>query len=451
MRLAEKISNRSAKIGVIGLGYVGLPLAIEYAVKGFTVIGIDVDQRKKEKLDKGENYIDDIEPTKFSKAIETKKFSATTNYKSIPDLDVIFIAVPTPFTANKEPDISYIIDAAKGIAGGLRKDQVVILKSTTFPETTEKVVQPILEETGLKVGKDFYLAFSPERIDPGNKTFTTETTPVVVGGVTEQCTEIARTAMAQVVSHVHVVSNPRVAEMEKLLENIFRSVNIALVNEMAQLCDRMGGIDIWEVIEAAATKPFGFMPFYPGPGIGGHCILVDPYYLSWKAREFDFHTSFIELAAETNEEMPFYVIGNIRRALGNVESSFRNGKVLMLGVSFKKDVDDIRNSPALKIMKLLLQRGVMELNYNDPHVPSITVAGKKYESLPLTRETLEVQDVVVITADHSAYNAEFIVNHSKSVVDTRNLTKHIKNDLHKIVKLGSGRGFYTDIFANRKK
>ncbi|MCI0493364.1 nucleotide sugar dehydrogenase, partial [candidate division KSB1 bacterium] len=344
MSLAEKINNKTAKVGIIGLGYVGLPLAVEYAHKGFTVVGIDIDQRKKEKIDRGENYIDDVENSKFNKAIEEKKLTASTNYKQVADLDIIYICVPTPFTPNKDPDNSYIHQAAKEIAKGLRKEQLIILKSTTYPETTEKEVLPILEATGLKVGKDFYLAFSPERIDPGNKQFTTDNTPVVVGGVTPKCTEIARTAIAQVVHHVHVVSSPRVAEMEKLLENIFRSVNIALVNEMARLCDRMGGIDIWEVIEAAATKPFGFMPFFPGPGIGGHCILVDPYYLAWKAREYDFHTRFIELAAESNEEMPFYVIGNIRRALGNVDSSLRKGKVLILGVAFKKNVDDMRNS-----------------------------------------------------------------------------------------------------------
>lgn len=448
MGLIEKIHDKSAKVGIIGLGYVGLPLAIEYAVNGFSVVGIDVDSRKKAKLDKGENYIDDIESSKFDKAIKDKKFEAHTDYKLISECDIIYICVPTPFTPNKDPDISYIIDSANGVASGLRKDQVVILKSTTFPETTEKVVLPIFDKTGLKVGQDYFLAFSPERIDPGNKTFTTENTPVVVGGVTEKCTEVARTAIAQVVNHVHVVSNPRVAEMEKLLENIFRSVNIALVNEMAKLCDRMGGVDIWEVVEAAATKPFGYMPFFPGPGIGGHCILVDPYYLAWKAREYDFHTKFIELAAETNEEMPFYVIGNIRKALGNVDSSIRKGKILMLGVAFKKDVDDLRNSPALKIMELLLQRGAVGLSYNDPFIPEIKIGSKKYQSQPLTKELLQKQDIVVITADHSAYDAEFIVKYSKSVVDTRNLTKHVKTDLHKIVKLGSGRGFYFDLPEN---
>lgn len=447
MGLTEKIKARSAKIGIIGLGYVGLPLAVEYAYKGFTVIGIDIDKRKKENIDRCENYIDDVENDKFVMAVKEKKLMASINYNSVPELDVIFICVPTPFTANKDPDNSYIQDASREIGKRIRREQLIILKSTTYPETTEKEVLPILEQSGLKVGQDFYLAFSPERIDPGNKKFTTENTPIVVGGVTHQCTEIAALAIVQIVNQVHKVSSPRVAEMEKLLENIFRSVNIALVNEMAQLCDRMGGIDIWEVIDAAATKPFGFMPFYPGPGIGGHCILVDPYYLAWKAREFDFHTKFIELAAETNEEMPFYVIGNIRRALGNVDTSIRKGKVLILGVAFKKNVDDIRNSPAIKIMELLLQRGVKELNYNDPHVPEIAVAGRSYKSLPMTKEMLQAHDVAVITADHSEYDAEFIVKHSKSIVDTRNLTKHINNDLHKIVKLGSGRGFYADIFA----
>ena len=449
MGLREKIEDKSAKVGIIGLGYVGLPLAVEYALKGFDVVGIDVDERKKKAIDEGKNYIEDITQEKWDGVMKSGRFRATTSYEDIPELDVIYICVPTPFTKNKDPKIDYIVDSAKGIASGLRKDQLIILKSTTFPETTEKVVLPILEETGLKVGEDFYLAFSPERIDPGNKKFTTENTPIVVGGVTEKCTEIAELAIKQVVSHVHVVSNPRVAEMEKLLENIFRSVNIALVNEMARLCDRMGGIDIWEVIDAAATKPFGFMPFYPGPGIGGHCILVDPYYLAWKAREYDFHTKFIELAAETNENMPFYVIGNIRRALGNVNSSIGKGKVLMLGVAFKKDVDDTRNSPALKIMELLMLRGIKELNYNDPYVSEVQVGNKKFKSIPLTKENLQYHDVVVITADHSDYDAEFIVNNAKAIVDTRNLTKNINNDLHKIVKLGSGRGFYTDIYKQK--
>jgi UDP-N-acetyl-D-glucosamine dehydrogenase len=437
MGLEEKLQGKTAKIGVIGLGYVGLPLAVEFADKGFWVLGIDTDPRKVDSLNKGENYIDDVEDAKLGKVVKAGKLAATTSYKRIFELDVIYICVPTPFTKNKEPDITYVEDASKGVASGLRKGQLVILKSTTFPGTTEDVVQPILEKTGLKVGKDFYLAFSPERIDPGNKVFTTATTPVVVGGVTSQCTKLACLVNQQIINMVVPVSSPKVAEMEKLLENIFRSVNIALVNELARLCDRMGDIDMWEVVEAAATKPYGFMPFYPGPGIGGHCILIDPYYLSWKAREYDFHTQFIELAAETNENMPFYVLGLVRRALSNVGVPFNKAKVLILGVAFKKNVDDTRESPALKVMEFLLQRGVTDISYNDPHVPKVKVDGLFLESVALTAESLSAADVVVITTDHSMYDAEFIVKHARAVVDTRNLTKKIKNT-EKITKLGSG-------------
>jgi UDP-N-acetyl-D-glucosamine dehydrogenase len=437
MALKERLENKTATIGVIGLGYVGLPLAVEFAEKGFSVLGIDNDEGKINKLNSGKNYIDDVEDAKLEKAVSAGLLHSTTNYDTVGDLDVIFICVPTPFSKNKEPDISYIEASSRGIASGLRKEQLIILKSTTFPDTTEGIVQPILEETGLKVGEDFYLAFSPERIDPGNKLYTTATTPVVVGGVTEKCTELACLTNQQIINQVVPVSSPKVAEMEKLLENIFRSVNIALVNEMARLCDRMGGIDIWEVVDAAATKPYGFMPFYPGPGIGGHCILIDPYYLSWKAREFDFHTQFIELAAETNENMPFYVLGLIRRALSNVGVSFKDSNVLVLGVAFKKDVDDTRESPALKVMKFMMQRGVNNFSYNDPFVPSINVEGQNYESLDLTAENLSAADVVVITTNHSAYDAEFIVKHAKAVVDTRNVTKDVA-DKDKITKLGAG-------------
>ncbi len=442
MGLKAQLEDKSARIGVIGLGYVGLPLAVEFADKGFNVLGIDSDATKIDSLNKGINYIDDVADSKLEKAVNAGLLKSTTSYNDIADLDVIYICVPTPFTKNKEPDVSYIEAASKGIASGLRKDHLIILKSTTFPDTTEGIVQPILEETGLKVGQDFYLAFSPERIDPGNKVFTTATTPVVVGGVTKKCTELACLANQQIIDQVVPVSSPKVAEMEKLLENIFRSVNIALVNEMARLCDRMGDIDIWEVVEAAATKPYGFMPFYPGPGIGGHCILIDPYYLSWKAREYDFHTQFIELAAETNENMPFYVLGLIRRALSNVGIPFGDAKILMLGVAFKKNVDDTRESPALKIMEFLMQRGAGEQNIsiNDPYVESVKVCGSEFRSVELTPENLGAADVVVITTDHSDYDAEFIVEHAKSVVDTRNLTKNIKNN-DKISKLGSGARF----------
>ena len=442
MGLKERIEEKSAKIGVIGLGYVGLPLAVEFAENGFTVLGIDNDENKTQSINKGENYIDDVENTKLEKAVEAELLSATTSYAGVTDLDVIYICVPTPFTKNKEPDVSYIKMASEGIKAGLRKDQLIILKSTTFPDTTEGIVLPILEKSGLKVGTDFYLAFSPERIDPGNKTFTTATTPVVVGGVTKKCTDMACLVNQQIINQVVPVSSPKVAEMEKLLENIFRSVNIALVNEMARLCDRMGGIDIWEVVEAAATKPYGYMPFFPGPGIGGHCILIDPYYLSWKAREFDFHTQFIELAAETNENMPFYVLGLIRRALSHIGVPFPTAKIMMLGVAFKKDVDDTRESPALKIMEFLMQRGVDGDNicFNDPHVEKVRVSDIELKSVELTEKNLSEVDVVVVTTDHSVYDADFIVEHAKSIVDTRNLTKNIENK-EKISKLGHGTRF----------
>ncbi|MBN1558855.1 nucleotide sugar dehydrogenase [candidate division KSB1 bacterium] len=442
MGLKERIEDKTAKIGVIGLGYVGLPLAVEFASKGFSVLGIDKDGVKIKNINSGVNYIDDVEDSKLERVVAGNYLSATTTYDDIADQDVIYICVPTPFTRNKEPDVSYIEAASRGVAAGLRKDQLVILKSTTFPDTTEGIVQPILEQSGLRVGEDYFLAFSPERIDPGNKIFTTATTPVVVGGVTPKCTELACLVNQQIINQVVPVSSPKVAEMEKLLENIFRSVNIALVNEMARLCDRMGGIDIWEVIEAASTKPYGYMPFFPGPGIGGHCILIDPYYLSWKAREYDFHTQFIELAAETNENMPFYVLGLIRRALSHVGVPFQDAKIMILGAAFKKDVDDTRESPALKIMEFLLQRGVKVANicYNDPYVDQVRVSGALFKSVDLTVESLRAADVVVIATNHSVYNADFIVEHAKAVVDTRNLTRNIKNN-EKISKLGAGTRF----------
>jgi len=441
VNLEQKIKDRSVKVGIIGLGYVGLPLAVEYAAKGFQVIGIDTDKTKVAKINRGENYISDVKDEIFQNQVKESRLSATTDYGVIKDLDIIFICVPTPFSPTKDPDISFILHATEGIAKNLRHGHLVILKSTTFPETTEKVVLPILGKTGLKVGKDFYLAFSPERIDPGREDFTTANTPVVVGGVTKECTRIAQLAIQQVITHVHPVSSPKVAEMEKLLENIFRSVNIALVNELARFCDRMGGIDLWEVIEAASTKPFGFMPFYPGPGIGGHCILVDPYYMSWKAREYDFHTNFIELAAETNEDMPFYVLGMTRRVLSDHGVAFKDAKILILGVAFKKNIDDIRNSPALKVMELILQRGGRHVKYNDPYVPKLKLKDREFVSVNLTKEELENSDVVVITTDHSAYDYDFIVKHAKAIVDTRNATKNVKNRGTKVLRLGGGQRF----------
>ncbi len=437
--LEQKIKQKEAIIGIIGLGYVGLPLAVEFALKGFKTIGIDLSQWKVEKINKGENYIQDVNDEELKEAVEKGLLSAKSNYESVSELDVIYICVPTPFTENKDPDISYIVNAAEGIASGLRKGQLIILKSTTFPNTTEGIVQPILEKTGLKVGKDFFLAFSPERIDPGNKIWTTKNTPVVVGGVTKKCTELAALANQQIIEKVVKVSNPKVAEMEKLLENIFRSVNIALVNELALLCDRMGGINVWEVIQAASTKPFGFMPFYPGPGIGGHCILIDPYYLEWQARAYDFVTHFIRLAAETNENMPFYVKHMILREISQTDKSIHKSKILFLGAAFKKDVDDTRHSPAIKIMELLLKDfDGLKLQYNDPYVPEIEVNGLKLKSVKLTKNLLREMDLVVIATDHTSFDYDFIVQNSKKVIDTRNATKNVTKNRNKIVLLGSG-------------
>ncbi len=439
MTLEQKISGKQITVGVIGLGYVGLPLAVEYAAKGFSTIGIDVDAKKAASINKGKNYIDDVDSALLAKVVKEGKLRAEDHYKSVPKLDVLFICVPTPFTETKDPDISYIIAAAEGIAAGLRKDHIVILKSTTFPNTTEGFVQPILERKGKKVGKDFYLAFSPERIDPGNQVWNTSNTPTVVGGVTKACTKYTKMVTELIINHVVVVSNPKIAEMEKLLENIFRSVNIALVNELAMLCDRMEGINMWEVVEAAKTKPFGFMPFYPGPGIGGHCILIDPFYLSWIARKYDFQTNFINLAAETNENMPFYVKNMIFREISMQPIAIKDAQVLMLGVAFKRDVDDTRHSPALRIMELLLEDNVRHLHYNDPRVPEVQVNGKKLKSRRLTPALLQSMDCVVITTDHSDYDYDMIVKHSKTVIDTRNATSAVKGAKRNVTVIGDGK------------
>ena len=437
--LENKIKQKKTRIGVVGLGYVGLPLAVEYAAKGFETVGIEVDTNKVNAINTGKNYIDDVDNKVFAKVTKSGKLRAAATYDDVGKLDVIFICVPTPFTANKEPDISYIIASAKEIAPRLRKGHLIILKSTTFPNTTEGYVQPILDASKLRVGKDYFLAFSPERIDPGNKKWGTCNTPTVVGGVTPECTRLACLITEQAVSKVVPVSSPKVAELEKLLENIFRSVNIALVNELAQLCDRMGGVNVWEVVEAAATKPFGFMPFYPGPGIGGHCILIDPYYLSWLAREHDFQTNFITLAAETNENMPFYVKNMVQREISMMPVAFKDAKILILGVAFKRDVDDIRHSPALKVMELLLKDGARNISYNDPHVPRVKVNNYEYHSVEVTNELLRSADCVVITTDHSTYDYEAVVKNSRCVIDTRNATKAVKQGRNKIVLLGDGK------------
>jgi UDP-N-acetyl-D-glucosamine dehydrogenase len=436
--LLASIHNHTITVGVIGLGYVGLPIAVEYAHLGVRTIGFDIDEQKIRTLQKGGNYIMDIDSSLVASVIKGKTLEATTDFKKLTECDVIYICVPTPFTPNKDPDISYIIHSAEAVGATLRKGQLIILKSTTFPGTTTKYVQPILEKKGLKLGKDYFLAFSPERIDPGNQTWNTGNTPIVAGGVTSACTNLACAAHGIIVSKVIPVSSPSVAEMEKLLENIFRSVNIALVNELAQLCDRIG-VNIWEVVEAAATKPFGFMPFFPGPGIGGHCILIDPYYLSWMAREYDFETNFITLAAEVNESMPFYVRSMIEREVAKQPITLAKAKVLMLGMAFKKDVDDLRHSPALKVMELLMQDGFKNVTYHDPYIPAVDVHGTMMKSQgSLTPAMLKKYDIVVITTDHTCFDYSMIVKNAKVVIDTRNATKKIRVSKKNVVLLGSG-------------
>lgn len=436
--LLASIHNHTLTVGVIGLGYVGLPIAVEYAHLGVRTIGFDIDEQKIRTLQKGGNYIMDIDSSLVASVIKGKTLEATTDFQKLAECDVIYICVPTPFTPNKDPDISYIIHSAEAVGATLRKGQLIILKSTTFPGTTTKYVQPILEKKGLKLGKDYFLAFSPERIDPGNQTWNTGNTPIVAGGVTSACTNLACAAHGIIVSKVIPVSSPSVAEMEKLLENIFRSVNIALVNELAQLCDRIG-VNIWEVVEAAATKPFGFMPFFPGPGIGGHCILIDPYYLSWMAREYDFETNFITLAAEVNESMPFYVRSMIEREVAKQPITLAKAKVLMLGMAFKKDVDDLRHSPALKVMELLMQDGFKNVTYHDPYIPAVDVHGIMMKSQGnLTPAMLKKYDIVVITTDHTCFDYSMIVKNAKVVIDTRNATKKIRGSKKNVVLLGSG-------------
>jgi UDP-N-acetyl-D-glucosamine dehydrogenase len=433
------ILDGTCTVGVVGLGYVGLPLALEFAKAGIRTVGVDVSVDKIRTLKAGRNYIQDLDDEEIRRVVKTKKtLDASTNYASLRECDVIYICVPTPFTDNKDPDISHVVEATTSVASHLRKGQLVVLKSTTFPGTTEKYVKPILDRTGLECGREYFLAFSPERIDPGNRTWNTSNTPVVVGGVTSACTDLAIAINKRIISKVVPVSSPAVAEMEKLLENIFRSVNIALVNELAQLCDRIG-VNIWEVVEAASTKPFGFMPFYPGPGIGGHCILIDPYYLSWMAREVDFVTNFVTLAAEVNESMPFYVRSMIEREIAKQPVMLKDAKVLLLGMAFKRDVDDLRHSPALKVAELLFDDGIANVSYFDPYIPSVQVRGKTLKSRKtLTEPYLKRHDVVVITTDHSNFDIEFIVKHSKVVIDTRNSTKNIQARSN-IVLLGEGR------------
>ncbi len=431
--MLDDLNKKKTKVGVIGLGYVGLPLAVEIARNGFDVIGVDIDKRRVSAINKGNSYISDVNSSELRRLVQREKIEATNDYRQLKSCDIILICVPTPVNVNKEPNLQLVYDSAREITKILRKGQLVILKSTTYPETTEKVLLPLLNKSGLKVGRDFYLAFCPERIDPGNKRYGVTNTPTVIGGVTKKCTEVAKAFYEKFVTQVCPVSSPRAAEMTKLLENTFRNVNIALVNEFAQLCERMGNINIWEVIEAAKTKPFGFMPFYPGPGVGGHCIPIDPYYLSWKAREYDFHTVFIELSARINEEMPYVVTNKTIDALSNAGVCPRKAKVLLLGMAFKKDISDLRDSPAIKVYQIMKSR-IALVDYNDPHVSEFWEDDKRIKSVKLTSRALKKYDAVVILTDHSAYDYEFILRHARLIVDTRNA---IKRRHKKVKKLGS--------------
>jgi UDP-N-acetyl-D-glucosamine dehydrogenase len=422
--LKEKIDSKQAKVGVIGLGYVGLPLAVEFALAGFTVIGIDQDKSKLDKLARRINYIPDVKNDQLADLLKRKKLLPGSDFSKLKEADVIYICVPTPIDKNKQPDISYIVAVTDQVVKILRKDQLIILGSTTYPGTTEEVVMPKLEATGLKVGRDIFLSFAPERVDPGNKGYTTKNTTKVFGGVTPKCAAMTKALLSKIISHTLQVSSPKVAETEKLLENIFRSVNIALVNELAILCREMG-INVWEVIEAASTKPYGFMPFTPGPGIGGHCIPVDPYYLAWKAKEYDLRTRFIELAGEINDSMPHYTVKLAQDGLNKFKKSLKDAKVLVLGVAYKKDINDVRESPSLKIIELLYSKGA-DVRINDPYIDGLVIGGVKYKSLALSDKLLRGMDVVIIATDHSDYDYENIVRQSKLVVDTRNATKALK-------------------------
>jgi UDP-N-acetyl-D-glucosamine dehydrogenase len=434
VNLEKKIKTGKAKVGIIGLGYVGLPLVNAFLSKGFTVFGFDVDQRKVDKLNKGSIYLKHVRMKDFDSFLASKKFCATSEFTQLQKTDIIIICVPTPLDAHKNPDLSFVLKTTRTIADNLCKGQLIILESTTYPGTTEEEMLPILEERkGFRVGRDFFLAYSPERENPGDKNYETSSIPKVVGGVTAVCRSLAKNLYDTIVVKTVAVSSTQVAEASKLLENIFRSVNIALVNEMKIIFDRMG-IDVWEVIEAASTKPFGFMPFWPGPGYGGHCIPVDPFYLTWKAKEVDYSTKFIELAGEINIQMPYYVVGKTVEALNERGMTVKGAKILVLGLAYKKDIDDQRESPAFKIITLLQEKSA-KVSYNDPHVP--VASGYRdfpdlaLKSIKLTAGKLKGFDAVVIATDHSAYDFDWIAQNASLVIDTRNAIKKKRKNVVK--------------------
>jgi len=431
--LLSRIQNKHAVVAVVGLGYVGLPLAMEFAEAGFTVIGFDVSERVTTLLNAGQSHIQDIAPELVAKHVKTGRFLATTDAARMKEADAISIAVPTPLGKTRDPDMTYVIAATQAVVAQAHAGLLVVLESTTYPGTTREVLQPALEAAGFAVGTEVFLAFSPERVDPGNPVYHTKNTPKVVGGVTPACTEVATALYAAVIDTVVPVSSTETAELVKLLENTFRSVNIGLVNEIAIVCDKLG-VNVWEVIDAAATKPFGYMKFTPGPGIGGHCIPLDPHYLAWKMRTLNYKTRFIDLASEINSGMPDYVVEKVARALNDTSKSVKGSTVLILGVAYKRDIDDMRESPALDIMRLLEQRGA-NVTFHDPHVATFREDGHEYHSITLTPEALRAADAVVIVTDHTAYEWQMVVDHATLVVDTRNATGRTTPSVARIVSL----------------
>lgn len=435
--LLEKIASRTARVGVIGLGYVGLPLVVEFAGNGFESTGFEVDARKAEILNRGESYIPDVHTSEVAKCVAAKKLRATTDFSQLKEQDIIIICVPTPLRKTKDPDVSYILAASEKIKETLRPGQLIILESTTYPGTTDEVLKPMFDETGHVLDEDYFLAFSPERVDPGNEKFNTKNITKVVGGVSAVSAEVAAAAYRAIVDHVHAVSSARVAETCKLLENTFRAVNIGLVNELAQLCHTLN-IDTWEVIAAAATKPFGFMPFYPGPGIGGHCIPLDPHYLSWKARMHGFEARFISLAEEVNSRMPEHVVELVGKGLNNHRKPVNGSKVLIVGVAYKRDIDDVRESPALAIIEKLQQLGA-EVSYADPFVPEVHLEGNgsRIHAIELSQSAVAETDCIVIVTNHSVFDYQWLIENAKLVVDTRNATRGLSDERfeEKIIRL----------------
>ena len=425
----RETAKKQITVGIVGLGYVGLPLALAFCNRGFEVYGVDNSLEKIKSLQKGKSYIGDVDDVALKSCLETEKLRVSSSYSDLSKAQGISVCVPTPLRKTKDPDMSYVVDAAENISKILHTGQVIILESTVYPGATEELIAPILGKSGLKVGRDFYLAFSPERVDPGNKQYGIKDIPKIVGGVTEECSKRAADLYQQIFKQV-ITMGSREAEMAKLLENTFRAVNIGLINELALVARKMG-TNIWNVIDAAKTKPFGFMPFYPGPGLGGHCIPIDPFYLSWKAKTYRADTSFIELADKVNSQMPVYVVDRVADLLNQQGKPLKGSRIMVLGIAYKRDVNDIRESPALDIIGLLTKKGA-EISFNDPYVPTFNYLEQHWKSQPLSKELLEEQDCVIIATDHSNYDWEFIAKNAKLIFDTRNATKGIRDKYRNI-------------------